>query len=103
MAPGGLAPIAARVLFALAVAGPPLALGGVHPWSVTAMLVLIALAWVLVCRPARGRLVVPVSVGVGLLAAAMTLVQWLPWPELRGAIAPRMDELVQGSLAGLSI
>ena len=100
---GRVAPFVARVLFVVAVAGPALALGGVHPWTVTAMLVVVTLAWLLICRPTRGRLVVPAWVAIGLVAAAVTFVQWLPLPELRSIVAPRLDEIVQGSLRGLSV
>ncbi len=100
---GRLATTATRVLFALAIAGPPLALGGVHPQVVVGFLVVVLLAWLLVCRPARGRLVVPAFVGLGLAASAVTLLQWLPWPWLRAALAPRMDELVVAAMHGLSV
>ena len=98
-----VAPVVVRVLFVLAVAGPPLALGGVHPWTVIALLAVLLPAWSLVSRPARGRIVVPAAIAIGLGAAAFTLVQWLPWGELRGAVAPRMAELVDASMHGVGV
>ena len=91
------------VPFALAVAGPALAIGGVHPPVVTAFVVVVALAWLAQCRRPRGRIDVPAFACLGFFAAACTLLQWVPVPSLREWTAPQLDALVDGALVGTGV
>lgn len=87
-----------RGLFGLAVAGPALALGGVHPVVLAAWTALIgALLWRL-CRRSRDDLVRPWPAWVLVGLAAWTALAALPIPELRGLVAPQLQAWVVDGL-----
>lgn len=84
----------------LAVGGPALALGGVWPWVIPAFAVVVA--GLLHGAGGRGRrLRIPVGLSLGLLAAGATLLQVLPLPGLRGAVAPELHAWVELALTGV--
>ena len=82
-----------HLLLVLLVGGPALALGGTAPWIVPPFAALVA---VLVGSNLRGRktLEVPWVAVLGAIAAGFTLLQVLPVPGLRGALAPVLDEWI---------
>ncbi len=91
------------VPFGVAVAGPALAIGGVHPPVVAAFVVAVAIAWLAVCRRARGRIDVPAFAVLGTIAAAWALVQWLPLAAVREWAAPQMHAIVETALADTGV
>lgn len=92
-----------RLLLAAAVAGPPLAFGGVHPTTVVAFLVIVLLLWLRLCLRTSADLQVPVFVGLGFLASAITLAQWLPLAGVREMFAPGVETLVDEASTGLDV
>lgn len=98
-----------RGLFGLAVAGPALALGGVHPEVVAGWTVLVgALVW-RVAKRSRTDLVRPWPAAVLVLLAAWTALAALPIPGLRGLLAPELQAWVANAVpegvgpSGLSV
>lgn len=89
-----------RSLFGLAVAGPALALGGVHPEVVAGWTVLVgALVW-RICRRSRTDLVRPWPAAALVFLAAWTALAALPIPGLRGLLAPDLQAWVAGASGG---
>ncbi|MEZ4429988.1 MAG: O-antigen ligase family protein [Nannocystaceae bacterium] len=90
-----------RALLLIAIAGPPLAIGGVWPWLVPALLVVVAALWHRTTR-ARGPIVAPYFGLAALVAAALAALQWTPLPPaLRAAIAPEVAARVDLATAGV--
>ncbi|MEM9462220.1 MAG: hypothetical protein AAGF11_49150 [Myxococcota bacterium] len=83
----------ARIGLGIAVIGPALALGGVWSWTVLLFAGVIAALLYEAHRRGRTR-PIPVGLGLGLLAAVGTLVQALPLPGLRAAVAPTLHAWV---------
>jgi hypothetical protein len=92
-----------RVLLACAIAGPPLAFGGVHSATVVAFLAIVLILWLRLCTRTKAELQVPVFVGLGLFASAITLAQWLPLAGVRELFAPGVQALVDEVLAGTNV
>jgi len=92
-----------RILLGIAVVGPPLAFGGVHPTTVVAFLVVVLALWVRLCLRTRAELQIPIFVGLGLGAALWTFVQWLPMPGVREWAAPGVQAIVDEALVGLDV
>jgi len=87
-----------RGLFAVAVAGPALALGGVPPEALAAwLLVMGALLW-RIARRSRGPLRRPWPAWLLLALAGWTLVAVVPLPGLRGLAAPSLQAWVESAL-----
>jgi hypothetical protein len=93
-----------RSLLLLAVAGPALWLGGVKPWTVPAFALVIAGLLARRCLQSSSPLRVPALWWLGLLVAAITLIQWLPLPpDLLAVIAPGLSETVAELNAGTEL
>lgn len=93
-----------RALLVLAVAGPPLWLGGVKPWVIPVFCAVVA--GMLVRRALRSdeALRVPSLWWLSLLAAAATLLQWLPLPAgLLDATMPELRRNIATVLAGTEL
>ncbi len=93
-----------RILLALAVAGPPLWLGGVKPELVPVFVLVIVALLVRRCLRTTTPLRVPSLWWLGLLAAGLTFVQWLPLPaSLLDLLAPglrgELATIVAGTVA----
>lgn len=89
-----------RLALSLAVAGPALALGGVWPWVIPAFAIVIA-ALLHALRRRGPSLRIPVGLGIGILAAAATLGQILPFPGLRAVLAPELHAWVEPARIGI--
>lgn len=88
-----------RGLSGLAVVGPALALGGVHPVVLAAWTVLVgALVWRIAWR-SRDDLVRPWPAWVLLGLAGWTALAALPIPGLRGLLAPSIEAWVEAAVA----
>lgn len=86
-----------RGLFGLAVLGPPLALGGVHPQTLAVWLLVVgALLWRLARRSRTGVARPWPAVGL-LVLAAWTLLAALPIPGLRSLLAPTLQAWVDAA------
>jgi tetratricopeptide (TPR) repeat protein len=84
-----------RALLLLAVAGPALWLGGVKPWVVPSFALVVFGLLLRRCLRSDEPLRVPGFWWLGLLAAAVTLLQWLPLPPgLLDLLAPGLREAV---------
>src|SRR5690349_18915605 len=90
-----------RILLGLAITGPALWLGGVPSIVVPAFLVLLLAMWLRLCTRSENPLRVPYGAAVGLGAATLTLLQWIPLPSaVRELLAPALTLRVQAALAG---
>jgi len=93
-----------RALLLLAVAGPALWLGGVKPWIVPVFVIVVAGLLVRRCLRSEAPLRVPAFWWLGLAAAGLTLIQWLPLPPgLLAALAPGLSEAVAELTAGTAL
>jgi hypothetical protein len=93
-----------RTLLLLAVAGPPLWLGGVKPWVVPAFALVVYGLLLRRCLRSAAPLRVPAMWWLGLLAAALTFVQWMPLPQgLLRVIAPGLTSTVAELIAGTGL
>ncbi len=93
-----------RALLLLAVAGPALWLGGVKPWVVPAFVVVVAGLLVRRCLRSAAPLRVPALWWLGLLAAALTLLQWLPLPGgVLATLAPGLHAAVADLITGTEL
>ncbi|MFO0635914.1 MAG: hypothetical protein U0168_23995 [Nannocystaceae bacterium] len=92
-----------RILLGATLSMPALAFGGVHALTTVGFCALALLLWLRLCLRSRKGLQLPLWGGLGLLAAAVTFVQWLPLPGLREALAPGIDTAVQQALAGTGV
>ncbi|PRQ03485.1 hypothetical protein ENSA5_15150 [Enhygromyxa salina] len=93
-----------RALLLLAVAGPPLWLGGVKPWVVPAFVLVVAGLLVRRCLRSDSPLRVPALWWLGLLAAGLTFIQWMPLPPaLLRALAPGLSSTVAEILDGTGL
>lgn len=93
-----------RGLLLLAVVGPPLWLGGVKPWVVPAFVLVVC--GLLLRRCVRSDLPVrmPALWWLGLLAAGLTFLQWLPLPPaLLHMLAPELSRAVADLIAGTGL
>lgn len=90
----------ARILLALAVCGPALWLGGVPTFVVPAFLFIVLLLWLRLCTRTPERLRVPYGAAIGVSAALITLLQWVPLPgDLRTLLAPDLAAMTTAALA----
>jgi len=86
-----------RGLFGLAVVGPPLAIGGVHPQTLAVwLLVVAALLWRMARRNRTG-LARPWPAVLLMFLAAWTLLAALPIPGLRQLLAPTLQAWVEAA------
>ncbi len=92
-----------RLLLALAVGGPALAIGGVHPELVPVFAAVVLALWLRVCGRSRDPLRVPWIALLGGLLAGATLLQWLPIPGLREVAAPELHAMVRHALEGTGV
>lgn len=93
-----------RALLLVAVAGPALWLGGVKPWVVPAFVLVVAGLLIRRCLRSETPLRVPAGWWLGLLAAALCLVQWMPLPPaLLRVLAPGLSNTVAEVLAGTGL
>src|SRR5688500_1556141 len=72
-----------RILLGAAITMPALAFGGVHPLTVIGFCVIVTALWVRLCWRSSAGLRVPVWGVIGLVATAITFVQWLPLGGMR--------------------
>jgi hypothetical protein len=90
-----------RILLGLSITGPALWLGGVPSIVVPAFLVLVLALWLRLCTRSENPLRIPYAAAIGLAAAALTALQWIPLPAaLRELVAPALTLRVQAALAG---
>lgn len=90
-----------RILLALAIGGPALWLGGVPSLVVPVFIAVVLALWIRLCTRSENPLRVPFGAAVGLLAAGLTLLQWIPLPlALRQLVAPGLTARVAAALAG---
>jgi hypothetical protein len=89
-----------RILLGAAIMMPTLAFGGVHPLTVIGFCTLVLALWVRLCWRSRAGLRVPVWTALGVLAAVITFVQWLPLSGIREGFAPGLDALVRDAIGG---
>ncbi|HEY0134201.1 MAG TPA: hypothetical protein VGB85_08975, partial [Nannocystis sp.] len=94
----------ARMALALAICGPALWLGGVPVVVVPVFLGVTLLLWLRLCLRSPGPIRVPHGSIIGLIAATMTLLQWLPLPRaLREWLAPDLVAMSTAALAGSGV
>jgi tetratricopeptide (TPR) repeat protein len=91
-----------RSLLLLAVVGPPLWLGGVKPWTVPAFVLVVCGLLIRRCLRSDTPVRMPALWWLGLLAAGLTFLQWVPLPSaLLRVLAPELSrtvaELIDGS------
>lgn len=90
-----------RILLGVAVGGPALWLGGVPSAVVPVFVVVVLALWARLCTRSENPLRVPYGAAVGLFAATLTLLQWLPLPlALRELLAPGLTARVAAALEG---
>ena len=87
------------MLTALAVGGPALWIGGVHPEVVPAFGAIMLALWLRLCARSKEPLRVPPVALIGALLVGVTALQWLPLPGLREALAPDVEAMITGALA----
>ena len=87
-----------RGLFGLAVVGPALALGGVHPVVVAAWTVVVGVLLARIAWRARGNLVRPWPAILLVVLAGWTLLTALPLPGFRALAAPELQAWVHDAL-----
>ncbi|PRP96308.1 O-antigen ligase family protein [Enhygromyxa salina] len=93
-----------RALLLLAVAGPALWLGGVKPWVIPAFVLLVAGLLIRRCLRSETPLRVPAGWWLGLLAATLCLIQWMPLPPaLLRLLAPELTQTITEMLAGTGL
>lgn len=92
-----------QLLLTAAVGLPAAALGGVPPFAILLFIVVVLVLWQRLCTRSRSPLVVPRAAVLGLAAAAITLVQWLPIDGMRALFAPDLHDAVQQALAGTEV
>ena len=92
-----------RLLLALAVCGPALAIGGVPPWVVPWFCLIVAALWWRLCGRSEHPVRIPVVVAVGATLAVLTLIQWVPLPGLRELLAPGLQAQVVEALQGSGV
>ncbi|MEE9383491.1 MAG: O-antigen ligase family protein [Nannocystaceae bacterium] len=91
-----------RLGLGFAIGGPALALGGVPPQVVPIFLVVVALLWLRLTSRLGGRVRRPWGLEIGLFAAALTFVQWMPLPMggahwLASAFMTHVDAGLEGT------
>jgi len=89
-----------RILLGAAITMPPLVFGGVHPLTVIGFVAIVLALWVRLCWRSRAGLRVPIWAGLGVLAAGITFVQWLPLGGMREGFAPGLTTLVNDAMVG---
>jgi len=90
-----------RIALALAVGGPALWLGGVPAAVVPVFLGVVLLLWLRLAARSPAPLRVPQGSVIGVFAATLTLLQWLPLPRaLREWLAPELMAMSEDALAG---
>lgn len=87
-----------RILLIVAVAGPPLWIGGAPPSVVPVFLVVVALLWNRLCTRSTEPLRVPWVAVLGAVAVLATLLQWLPLGA-RSVLAPGLEAEISSALA----
>ncbi len=94
----------ARMTLALAVCAPALWLGGVPVIVVPMFLGVVLLLWLRLCSRSPGPIRVPYGSLIGLAAATMTLLQWVPLPRgLREWLAPELVAMSAAALDGSGV
>lgn len=93
-----------RGLLLLAVVGPPLWLGGVKPWVVPAFALVVCGLLLRRCLRSDVPVRMPGLWWLGLLAAGLTLLQWLPLPPaLLRTLAPELSRTVAELIDGTGV
>lgn len=88
-----------RILLGVLVGGPALWLGGVPAPAVLVFILVLLALWARLCTRSDNPLRVPFGTFIGLFAATLTLLQWLPLPlGLRDLLAPALTARVAGAL-----
>ncbi|MGH1340681.1 MAG: hypothetical protein ACRBN8_03955 [Nannocystales bacterium] len=87
-----------RALFALAVIGPALVLGGVHPQTLAAWSVVVGVLLWRLARKSRAGLARPWPALVLVFLAGWTLLAALPIPGVRPLLAPTLQAWVDGAV-----
>ncbi|MFY0535795.1 hypothetical protein [Nannocystis pusilla] len=90
-----------RILLGLAIAGPALWLGGVPSIVVPGFCAVVLALWIRLCTRSEQPLRVPSGAFIGLFAAGLTLLQWMPLPLfVRELVAPGLTARVAAALTG---
>jgi len=90
-----------RILLGIAIGGPALWLGGVPSIVVPGFCAVVLALWVRLCTRSESPLRVPSGAYIGLFAAGLTLLQWMPLPLfVRELMAPGLTTHVAAALAG---
>ena len=93
-----------RALLLLGIVGPPLALGGVKPWVVPAFVLVVCALLLRRCLRSDAPVRMPSLWWLGLLAAVLTFVQWMPLPPaLLRVLAPELSRTVAELIAGTGL
>jgi hypothetical protein len=93
-----------RTLLLLAIVGPPLWLGGVKPWVVPAFVLVVFALLLRRCLRSDAPVRMPALWWLGLVAAGLTFLQWLPLPSaLLRALAPELSRTVAELIDGISL
>jgi tetratricopeptide (TPR) repeat protein len=91
-------------LLLLAVVGPPLWLGGVKPWVVPAFVLVVCALLLRRCVRSDVPVRMPGLWWLGLLAAGLTFLQWLPLPPaLLRVLAPELSRTVAELIDGTGV
>jgi hypothetical protein len=93
-----------RGLLLLAVVGPPLWLGGVKPWTVPAFVLVVCGLLLRRCMRSDAPVRMPAFWWLGLLAAGVTFLQWVPLPSaLLRVLAPELSRTVAELIDGTGV
>ncbi len=93
-----------RALLLLAIVGPPLWLGGVKPWVVPAFVLVVCALLLRRCLRSDTPVRMPALWWLGLAAAGLTFLQWLPLPSaLLRVLAPELTRTVAELIEGTSL
>jgi tetratricopeptide (TPR) repeat protein len=93
-----------RGLLLLAVVGPPLWLGGVKPWVVPAFVLVVCALLLRRCLRSDVPVRMPAMWWLGVLAAGLTFLQWVPLPPaLLRVLAPELSRTVAELLDGTGL
>lgn len=93
-----------RGLLLIAVVGPPLWLGGVKPWVVPAFVLVVCGLLLRRCLRSDVAVRMPAMWWLGLLAAGLTFLQWVPLPpSLLHLLAPELSRTVAELIDGTGL
>jgi hypothetical protein len=91
-------------LLLLAVVGPPLWLGGVKPWTVPVFVLVVCGLLLRRCMRSDAPVRMPAFWWLGLLAAGLTFLQWVPLPSaLLRVLAPELSRTVAELIDGTGL